>query len=847
MQEVIRLVPPRALTLGALEAAWRDLEVRLNNLAQQHARLEGRDGATPTFRGHVDLGGNRLKNVGPTIDQSDAPNRKELQTHAMYVKNGAHVAERPIHARRGLRTGVPAVAGDDVVPLRQMKDAVAGLGSGTVTSVGLVLPSELTVTVSPIATAGDLTAIWATETANTIFAGPTSGGAATPTFRALVAADIPSGTAIAGDVTGTLAATTVAKINGVAYNADPLIQYALLAGRAGGQTLSGGTAASENLVLHSTAHPTKGALQLDDAVTFWPSTPTTGTTVTTWGPTLALNGVGQAVHKIAPTLTWTTPGTYFGMWFGGSMSVAVQPTNFNFHAALYADLASSSTTNGVIPWAPDLLLNAMTQTLSGAITASAPSSYISTDISSIATIKATGGATLNYNAAGSGLCSIYWASGVNADVGSTVHLGRLTAIWDKTGAGGGAGSVTIDAISSVYTKDKATFGGTVACVESEITPAAGKWCILDTGGANSAFGAVRIGDTTAPTQKLEVAGNAVVTGTATVSGTTKMLSMPLAMTTTDNVLALRMLDVSGTLTYNVANFLSLNTGISFKPSLVFTVAGSLPSFTTVSNGPTFTASGVAISGNSGNIGFGHGPTYNIAAGGSHTGIFDIGFQSTVVVGASVTVTLSRGFYATDAIVTGTLTTQVGVDIAALASGTNNYGVRSAVAASANNYFLLDTGGAQSSFAGKFTKYNNVTTAGAGMPSIVAVINQTAQGAAQSGTALWTPAAAGFYRIGVTLTQTQKATSSSTLGGAGGVKINYKTGDGATAKNQQVPFWIPGSTTATVINSATNTVGDTLIGSLVVYTDTTAVTFDCGWTSSGATPMQYALRIRVEAL
>lgn len=41
-------------------------------------------------------------------------------------------------------------------------------------------------------------------------------------------------------------------------------QFAVLAGRAGGQTLQGGTAASENLVLESTAHATKGQIQLAD-------------------------------------------------------------------------------------------------------------------------------------------------------------------------------------------------------------------------------------------------------------------------------------------------------------------------------------------------------------------------------------------------------------------------------------------------------------------------------------------------------------------------------------------------------------------------------------------------------
>lgn len=65
---------------------------------------------------------------------------------------------------------------------------------GTVTSVGLSLPAIFTVTVSPITGSGSLTAVLATETANTVWAGPTTGAAATPAFRALVAADLPSGT-----------------------------------------------------------------------------------------------------------------------------------------------------------------------------------------------------------------------------------------------------------------------------------------------------------------------------------------------------------------------------------------------------------------------------------------------------------------------------------------------------------------------------------------------------------------------------------------------------------------------------------------------------------------------------
>lgn len=64
--------------------------------------------------------------------------------------------------------------------------------SGTgVTSVGLALPGEFTVTNSPVTTTGTLTGAWATQTTNKVFAAP-SGSTGTPTFRALIAADIPS-------------------------------------------------------------------------------------------------------------------------------------------------------------------------------------------------------------------------------------------------------------------------------------------------------------------------------------------------------------------------------------------------------------------------------------------------------------------------------------------------------------------------------------------------------------------------------------------------------------------------------------------------------------------------------
>jgi hypothetical protein len=71
--------------------------------------------------------------------------------------------------------------------------APGGGGGGTVTSVGLAVPeAEFSVAGSPVTTSGTLTITKDNQGANLVWAGPTSGAAAQPTFRALVGADIPT-------------------------------------------------------------------------------------------------------------------------------------------------------------------------------------------------------------------------------------------------------------------------------------------------------------------------------------------------------------------------------------------------------------------------------------------------------------------------------------------------------------------------------------------------------------------------------------------------------------------------------------------------------------------------------
>lgn len=62
---------------------------------------------------------------------------------------------------------------------------------GTVNSVALSMPGVFSVSGSPITDTGTFTVTLATEAANKIWAGPVSGSAAAPTFRFLVADDIP--------------------------------------------------------------------------------------------------------------------------------------------------------------------------------------------------------------------------------------------------------------------------------------------------------------------------------------------------------------------------------------------------------------------------------------------------------------------------------------------------------------------------------------------------------------------------------------------------------------------------------------------------------------------------------
>ncbi|WP_143097673.1 hypothetical protein [Chitinophaga sp. CF118] len=189
--------------------------------------------------------------------------------------------------------------------------------TGTLTSVGLTMPSIFSVTGSPLTANGTIATTLQTQTANTIFAGPNTGAAAAPTFRPLVAADIPSlpfssitgivpiaqgGTALStvgasgtvltsngttlsysalgGDVTGTIAANTIAA-KAVTYAKIQDVTTQKLLGRYTASTGSVQEVSLDNSIKLTTA----GTLYADSSLAIWNASELQGRRVSAVAPT----------------------------------------------------------------------------------------------------------------------------------------------------------------------------------------------------------------------------------------------------------------------------------------------------------------------------------------------------------------------------------------------------------------------------------------------------------------------------------------------------------------------------------------------------------------------------------
>lgn len=141
-------------------------------------------------------------------------------------------------------------------------------GAGTVTSIAMTgdgVVFNTSITGSPITSNGTLVPALLAQTANTVFAGPTSAGPTAPTFRSLVAADIPTlnqnttGSAASLSISGQTALLTftgLASTNRIKTTRDAADTILEL----GGSYTPTGTWTSMTLVTPALGTPASGAL-----------------------------------------------------------------------------------------------------------------------------------------------------------------------------------------------------------------------------------------------------------------------------------------------------------------------------------------------------------------------------------------------------------------------------------------------------------------------------------------------------------------------------------------------------------------------------------------------------------
>lgn len=194
-----------------------------------------------------------------TISTSGVPNA----TQPAFTDISGTTAPAQLPLASSTAFGAVKVDGTTITASAGVISAVGG-SSGTVTSVALTVPSRMSVTGSPITTSGTLALADNTQTANIVFAGPSSGSAAAPTFRALVGADLPNPTA--STLGGVESITAVAHqwVSAISTSGVPALTQPAAA------DISGlGTAATQNTTGAGAAIPTGPATSVSgDIVSF---------------------------------------------------------------------------------------------------------------------------------------------------------------------------------------------------------------------------------------------------------------------------------------------------------------------------------------------------------------------------------------------------------------------------------------------------------------------------------------------------------------------------------------------------------------------------------------------------
>jgi hypothetical protein len=198
------------------------------------------------------------------------------------------------------RTTLTAGSGISVTNASGSITIASTSSGGSVTSVGLSLPSIMSVSGSPVTTSGTLTGTLTTQAINAIFAGPSSGTAAAPTFRSLTTADIPALSYVSSVA---LALPSIMSVSGSPVTSSGTLTAALItqsanaifagpsSGAGSAPTFRALTTADIPALAYGTGSVTSVALSLPSIITVSGSPVTTSGTLTGALTTQAANAI----------------------------------------------------------------------------------------------------------------------------------------------------------------------------------------------------------------------------------------------------------------------------------------------------------------------------------------------------------------------------------------------------------------------------------------------------------------------------------------------------------------------------------------------------------------------------
>lgn len=275
--------------------------------------------------------------------------------------------------------------------------------------------------------------------------------------------------------------------------ADDHLQYALLAGRAAGQQLIGGTGAADTLTLRGTSNAALGTINFDspilidtDVVT-QQSTPASAWTLNA-SYTISTIGYLASAIRSAQTITVTGLAVSGQLFYDNTTYLCGVGPFLNSSASFWAETTVRNNGNfnlfpalGLV-WRSRLLRNT-----AGTSTAANSRGYLASPAYEASALTATLTVT-------DGDALYYQPRLITGDATATVTLQNLAAVRVDAPTSSGAGTMAIDAL---YGIDVAAFGAVVptnaAVVRSSLAAAANHWLIQNVGGADSDFGAGDIG------------------------------------------------------------------------------------------------------------------------------------------------------------------------------------------------------------------------------------------------------------------------------------------------------------------------------------------------------------------